>query len=143
MKKVSEILDKIKQDAKYYRYVRKQLKSDPNFSLLAVMTNDEVYKELSEDMEMDKSILKFMLNRPVFYLNDTLVFDDELIASDPEYSKLYAAYLNMKRNKTAYILVAGITKKLVTDMRIDIKKFYVNEDSKLNQEESQRGSLTN
>lgn len=26
MKKVSEILDKIKQDAKYYRYVRKQLK---------------------------------------------------------------------------------------------------------------------
>lgn len=143
MKKVSEILDKIKQDAKYYRYVRKQLKSDPNFSLLAVMTNDEVYKELSEDMKMDKSILKFMLNRPVFYLNDTLLFDDELIASDPEYSKLYAAYLNMKRNKTAYILVAGITKKLVTDMRIDIKKFYVNEDSKLNQEESQRGSLTN
>lgn len=143
MKKVSEILDKIKQDAKYYRYVRKQLKSDPNFSLLAVMTNDEVYKELSEDMKMDKSILKFMLNRPVFYLNDTLVFDDELIASDPEYSKLYAAYLNMKRNKTAYILVAGITKKLVTDMRIDIKKFYVSEDSKLNQEESQRGSLTN
>lgn len=143
MKKVSEILDKIKQDAKYYRYVRKQLKSDPNFSLLAVMTNDEVYKELSEDMKMDKSILKFMLNRPVFYLNDTLLFDDELIASDPEYSKLYAAYLNMKRNKTAYILVAGVTKKLVTDMRIDIKKFYVNEDSKLNQEESQRGSLTN
>ena len=141
MKKVSEILDKIKQDAKYYRYVRKQLKSDPNFSLLAVMTNDLVYKELSEDMKMDKSILKFMLNRPVFYLNDTLLFDDELIASDPEYSKLYAAYLNMKRNKTAYILVAGITKKLVTDMRIDIKKFYVNEDSKLNQEESQQKVL--
>ena len=57
MKKVSEILDKIKQDAKYYRYVRKQLKSDPNFNLLAVMANDLVYKELSEDMEMDKSIL--------------------------------------------------------------------------------------
>ena len=131
MKKVSEILDKIKQDAKYYRYVRKQLKSDPNFNLLAVMANDLVYKELSEDMKMDKSILKFMLNRPVFYLNDTLVFDDELIASDPEYSKLYAAYL----------LVAGLTKKLGTDMRIDIKKFYVNEDSKLNQEESQQKVL--
>ena len=42
MKKVSEILDKIKQDAKYYRYVRKQLKSDPNFNLLAVMANDLV-----------------------------------------------------------------------------------------------------
>ena len=141
MKKVSEILDKIKQDAKYYRYVRKQLKSDPNFNLLAVMANDEVYKVLSEDMKMDKSILKFMLNRPVFYLNDTLVFDDELIASDPEYSKLYVAYLNMKRNKTAYMLVAGLTKKLGTDMRIDIKKFYVNEDSKLNQEESQQKIL--
>lgn len=141
MKKVSEILDEIKQDVKYYRYVRKQLKSDPNFNLLAVMTNDLVYKGLSEDMKMDKSILKFMLNRPVFYLNDTLVFDDELIASDPEYSKLYAAYLNMKRNKTAYILVAGLTKKLGTDMRIDIKKFYVNKDSKLNQEESQQEVL--
>lgn len=105
------------------------------------MTNDLVYKELSEDMKMDKSILKFMLNRPVFYLNDTLVFDDELIASDPEYSKLYAAYLNMKRNKTAYMLVAGLTKKLGTDMRIDIKKFYVNKDSKLNQEESQQKIL--
>ena len=141
MKKVSEILDKNKQDEKYYRYVRKQLKSDSNFNLLAVMANDLVYKELSEDMKMDKSILKFMLNRPVFYLNDTLVFDDELIASDPEYSKLYAAYLNMKRNKTAYMLVAGLTKKLGTDMRIDIKKFYVNEDSKLNQEESQQKVL--
>ena len=57
MKKVSEILDKIKQDAKYYRYVRKQLKSDPNFNLLAVMANDLVYKELSEDMKMDNSFL--------------------------------------------------------------------------------------
>ena len=56
-------------------------------------------------------------------------------------SKLYAAYLNMKRNKTAYMLVAGLTKKLGTDMRIDIKKFYVNEDSKLNQEESQQKVL--
>ena len=47
----------------------------------------------------------------------------------------------MKRNKTAYILVAGLTKKLGTDMRIDIKKFYANKDSKLNQEESQQEVL--
>ena len=143
MKKVSEILDKIKEDAGYYRYIRKQLTSDPNFNLLAVMANDEVYKGLSDEMKMDKSILKFMLNRPVFYLNDTLLFDEELIASDPEYSKLYTAYLNMKRNKTAYILVAGITKKRSTGVRIDIKNFYVNEDSELIQEGSQSRSLTN
>ena len=36
MKKVSEILDEIKRDAKYYRYVRKQLKSDPNWQILFI-----------------------------------------------------------------------------------------------------------
>ncbi len=114
MLNIDEILEKLKADYKYFSNVRKELREDKDFCLLAIDKNPFCYLVNSFKFKTDIDVIRYILNTGNIDIIMMLNFDEKMLETNQEYKNLYFQYIEFKK-KLGYATLYGTIFKVHPD----------------------------